>query len=133
MIITTAITAPKVYAFIFESAFAVLVGVDVVELVGLGVGVTWGVGVGVGVACGGVGVGVGVAVGGGVGVAGKAQFQVKAEGAEIVKEVADVPPEDGTLPVPDQPEQVYPEAGEDTNAVMLVPSSNQPLDGEGES
>ena len=75
----------------------------------VGVAVGWIVGVGegeaVGVAvCEGVGVGV---PGVGVGVE-LAQFQVSAEGAVIANAVsmAEELPEAGTLPVPDQPEQV---------------------------
>jgi hypothetical protein len=46
-------------------------------------------------------------------------------------------PEAGTLPEPVQPVQTYwipepPETEEVTDAVILVPESNQPLDGEGE-
>ena len=67
-----------------------------------GVGDGEGVGVAVGLA---VGVGVGFA-GAGVGVDGRLQVQVWLEGAVIVKATADVPPDAGTLPVPDQPEQV---------------------------
>jgi hypothetical protein len=77
---------------------------------------------------------VGAVVGAGVGVAEASyQFQVIVEGAVIAKVVADEPPEDGTLPVPDQPEQVYPEAGDETKADMLVLLSYHLLVGEGES
>ena len=96
-----------------------------------GVVVGWGVGEAVGVAvCTGVGVGVGVGVAVGVVLT---QFQVSVEGAVIANAVADDVPEAGTLPVPDQPEQAYPEAGDETNAVILVLLSYQALVGEGES
>ena len=82
----------------------------------------------------GAGVGVGAAVGAGVGVAEASyQFQVTVEGAVIANVIADELPEDGTLPVPDQPEQVYPDAGDETKAVMLVLLSYHLLVGEGES
>jgi hypothetical protein len=60
------------------------------------------------------------------------------EAAPIVNVTADVPPEAGMLPVPDQPTQAYwvpvaPAIGEATNSVMLDPLLNQPLEGEGES
>jgi hypothetical protein len=60
------------------------------------------------------------------------------EGAAIEKLTREEPPEAGTLPVPVQPVQTYcvpegPDAGEVTEAVMLVPESNQPLIGVGES
>jgi hypothetical protein len=99
----------------------------VVEGLGEGLGVGACVGVAVGEA-------VGLAVGAGVGVAEASnQFQVIVEGAVIANVVADEVPEDATLPVPDQPEQVYPEAGDETKAVMLVLLSYHLLVGEGES
>jgi hypothetical protein len=105
----------------------VCVGVAVGEAVGLVVGASVGAAVG-------TGVGVGAAVGAGVGVAEASyQFQVIVEGAVIANVLTDELPEDGTLPVPDQPEQVYPEAGDETYADMLVLLSYQPLVGEGES
>jgi hypothetical protein len=61
------------------------------------------------------------------------------EGAVILKETEVPVPEVGTLPVPDQPVQTYrvpvvePDAGEDTEALIQVPESNQPLKGVGES
>ena len=66
------------------------------------------------------------------------QFHVMLEAALIVK-VTEVPvPLAGTLPMPDQPVQTYcvpagPLAGEETNAVIEVPASNQSLVGFGES
>ena len=100
---------------------------------GLGVGVCVGVAVGEAVGLV-VGASVGAAVGAGVGVAEASyQFQVIVEGAVIANVLTDELPEDGTLPVPDQPEQVYPEAGDETYADMLVLLSYQPLVGEGES
>ena len=79
------------------------------DAVGVAVGVAFeGVGDGeaVGVVVGlAVGVGVGFA-GTGVGVAGRLQAQVRLVGAVIVKVTTDVPPDAGTLPVPDQPVQV---------------------------
>lgn len=59
--------------------------------------------------------------------------QVRVEGDVIVNVTTDEPPEPGTLPVPTQPEQVYPESGDETYAVMFVLLLNQPLVGEGES
>jgi hypothetical protein len=60
------------------------------------------------------------------------------EGALIVKTTDEAVPEDGTLPVPDQPVHTYwvpvgPAVGEVTDSFMLVPELNQPLAGEGES
>ena len=60
------------------------------------------------------------------------------DGALIVNDVVVADPEPGTLPVPLQPVQTYrvpepPETGEVTDAVMLEPALNQPLDGLGES
>ena len=60
------------------------------------------------------------------------------EGAFMVNVVVVVDPEAGTLPVPVQPVQAYwvpepPETGEETEALMVEPASNQPLGGEGES
>ncbi len=83
---------------------AVIVGV--VECEGEAVGVE---------VCAGVGVGVGVEVGVAVGVE-LTHIQVRDDGAVIANGVliADVLPEAGTLPVPDQPEQMYPEAGDET-------------------
>ena len=99
------------------------------------VGDVLGEGLGVGACVGAaVGVAVGLTVGAGVGVAEASyQFQVIVEGAVIANVVADELPEDGTLPVPDQPEQVYPEAGDETKAVMLVLLPYHLLVGEGES
>ena len=59
------------------------------------------------------------------------------EGAVMVKATDDAVPEDGTLPVPDQPVHTYwvpeePGVGDVTDSVMLVPELNQPLDGDGE-
>ena len=107
------------------------VGVGFGEADAVAVGEGLGEGLGVG-AC--VGVAVGKAVGTGVGVTEASyQFQVIVEGAVIVNVVADEVPEDATLPVPDQPEQVYPEAGDETKAVTLVLLSYHLLVGEGES
>ena len=110
-------------------------GFGVGEEVGVAVGVR--VGVGFGVAVGGtVGVGVGVGVGEGVGVGVgvvSIQFQVILEGVVIANVTTDELPEAGTLPVPVHPEQTNTVSGDDTNPVILVPSSNQPLVGEGES
>jgi hypothetical protein len=60
------------------------------------------------------------------------------EGALIVKTTDEPLPEAGTLPEPDQPVHTYwvpvgPAVGDVTDSVMLVPESNQPLAGEGES
>ncbi len=93
---------------------------------GLGVGVGLGVVLGVGVAAGG---GVGV----GVGDEEPLHVQVRVEGPVIVKVTTDVPPLAGTLPVPAQPVQITPSAGDATFALMLVLLSNQPLAGSGES
>jgi len=111
------------------------VGVGFGDGIAVEVGEGLGEGLGVG-ACEGVAVGVavGLAVGAGVGVAEASyQFQVIVEGAVIANVVADELPEDATLPIPDQPEQVYPEAGDETKAVILVLLSNHLLVGEGES
>jgi hypothetical protein len=59
------------------------------------------------------------------------------EGAVMVKDAEEPPPEAVTLPVPDQPVQTYcvplePGVGEVTDSVMLVPELNQLLDGVGE-
>jgi hypothetical protein len=60
------------------------------------------------------------------------------ESVFIVKVAREEPPEAGTLPVPFQPVQTYwvpagPAKGEVTEAVMIVPASNHPLVGVGES
>jgi hypothetical protein len=60
------------------------------------------------------------------------------EALVIAKMTKVVVPEVGALPVPAQPLQEYwipvePCVGEVTYSVMLVPLSNQPVDGEGES
>jgi hypothetical protein len=60
------------------------------------------------------------------------------EGTVIVNVTVLVKPEDGTLPEPAQPVQTYwvpapPETGDVTDSVMLLPESNQPLTGVGES
>ncbi len=91
------------------------------SFVGVDVGVLEGFGVGVG-----VGMGEGVEIDDVV-----CQFQVIAEGAVIANVTADVPPDAGTLPVPIQPVQVYPEEGDETNALKLVLLSYQLLVGEG--
>ena len=82
-------------------------------------------------------VGVEVLMGVGVGVDDDVdcsfQFHVMLEAAVIVKVTTDVLPDDGTLPVPVQPTQLYPEVGDETKSVMLVALSNHPLVGEGES
>lgn len=111
------------------------VGVGFGDGVAVAIGEGLGEGVGDGVCVGAaVGEAVGLVVGAGVGVAEASyQFQVIVEGAVIINVVADELPEDGTLPVPNQPEQVYPEAGDETKAVMLVLLSNHLLVGEGES
>jgi hypothetical protein len=63
----------------------------------------------------GAAVGVGTGVGEGVGVAEASyQFQTIVEGLEITNVITDELPEAGTLPVPNQPEHVYPEAGDET-------------------
>jgi hypothetical protein len=117
----------------------VAVGVEVIVAVGVGVavgvvvGFTVVVGVGVGDIGVGEGVGDGVGEGVGVGVAGRTQFHVMLDGAVIAKEIADVSPVVGTLPVPVQPEHVYPEDGDETNAAILVLLSYHALVGEGES
>ena len=59
------------------------------------------------------------------------------EGWFIVNCVLVAVPDDGTLPVPVQPVQLYwvtivPVTGEVTEACMDVPASNQPLVGAGE-
>ncbi len=100
----------------------------VVELDGVGVGAVVGVVVGFGV---GLAVGLGVGLGVAVGEVPVPQFQVMLEGAVMVKVVAEVVPEEGTLPVPDHPEHVYPDDGEDTKAVMLSPLLCHPLGGLG--
>lgn len=103
---------------------------------GIGVGVGVGVGVAVGCTVGlTVGRGVGLDVGEGVlvGVVPVCQFQVILEGSTIAKDTTEVAPDAGTLPVPVHPEQVYPEAGDETYAVMLVPLSYHRLVGVGES
>jgi hypothetical protein len=58
------------------------------------------------------------------------------EGAFIVNCTLVEDPEDGTLPVPLHPVHTYcipepPETGDVTDAVMLEPASNHPLDGFG--
>jgi hypothetical protein len=58
------------------------------------------------------------------------------DGAFIVKVVLVPEPDDGTLPEPVHPVHTYciplpPETGDVTDAVILVPASNHPLDGEG--
>ena len=60
------------------------------------------------------------------------------DGSVIVKVTEFDVPVGGTLPFPVHPVQMYciccgPEAGEVTDAVMLVPLSNHPLVGLGES
>ena len=103
-------------------------GLAVGDCDGEEVGVGDGDGLLVGEACGvGVGEGVGVEVD-----ADATQFQSMVEDVVITNVTADELPEDGTLPPPYQPEQVYPADGDETNAVMLVLLSNQPLVGEGE-
>jgi hypothetical protein len=58
------------------------------------------------------------------------------DGAFIVNVTLVEDPEDGTLPEPLHPVQTYcvpepPETGDDTDAVILVPASNQPEPGVG--
>lgn len=75
-------------------------------------------GVGVGLVLGfAVGATVGLAVGAGVGVGvavDETQFQVMPEGDVMANVTTEVVPEVGTLPVPDQPLQVYPDDGDET-------------------
>lgn len=88
----------------------VSLGGGVGEAVGVAVGVGVGVAVGVGVGEGfGVeaGVGVGVAVGVVVELDTCCQVQVMLEGSVMLKLTPEAPPEAGTLPVPDQPMQLY--------------------------
>jgi hypothetical protein len=62
---------------------------------------------------------------------------VTVDGALMVKDIDEVPPELETLPAPAQPVQTYrapdgPETGELTEAETNEPPSNQPLPGTGE-
>jgi hypothetical protein len=66
------------------------------------------------------------------------QFQVTLDGADMVKVTDEEVPEGGTLPVPDQPVQMYlvpegPAVGDVTDSEKSEPESNQPLTGKGES
>ena len=151
MAATTTITMTMVVTFALEFVCGVFVGVGAGVLVGLGVAVGVAVGACVGIAVGwvvgvlvGAVVGVGVAVGVGEGVGegegegvgvteASYQFQTIVDGAVIANVVTDEVPEADTLPVPVQPEQVIPEAGDETYAVMLVLLSYHLLVGEGES